>query len=212
MAFPDPSLPIATCVARDCSDCQVAAVVHCHFGPRDLANFLLISMPGFVIGGAGVLTPGTFPLVIWIAIIVAFFGFLEIRVMCSHCPHYAENGYTLGCWANHGAPKLWKYRPGPMSTIEKSVFFGGLVTVWVYPLPFLILAERWVLFGLYVLASAGFFAALKKLFCIRCLNFACPLNSVGESAREMFFQRNPTVGIAWGKVPREGHNDDRTGR
>jgi hypothetical protein len=28
-----------------------------------------------------------------------------------------EKGNTLGCSANHGSPKLWKYRPGPMSTV-----------------------------------------------------------------------------------------------
>ncbi|GAJ20475.1 unnamed protein product, partial [marine sediment metagenome] len=25
---------------------------------------------------------------------------------------------TLKCWANYGSPKLWKYRPGPMSLNE----------------------------------------------------------------------------------------------
>ena len=35
----------------------------------------------------------------------------------------AETGTkTLKCWANYGSPKLWKYRPGPMSLAEKTVF------------------------------------------------------------------------------------------
>jgi hypothetical protein len=46
------------------------------------------------------------------------FGLLEIRVMCSHCPHYAEAGRLLKCWANYGSPKLWAYRPGPMCRME----------------------------------------------------------------------------------------------
>ena len=51
-----------------------------------------------------------------IALCVGFFGFIETRVLCSHCPHYAEEGASLRCWANYGSPKLFKYRPGPMST------------------------------------------------------------------------------------------------
>jgi hypothetical protein len=39
-----------------------------------------------------VLSVGPIPLLIWIATFVAYFGFIEIRVLCSHCPHYAEKG------------------------------------------------------------------------------------------------------------------------
>ena len=124
MAFLDPTIPIATCGASDCTDCPVADAVHCHFRPAELGHFLLICMPSFLVGGAAVLSMGLTPLLIWIAVFIGFFGFLEIRVMCSHCPHYAEEGATLKCWANHGSPKLWKYRPGPMSTAENVVFFG----------------------------------------------------------------------------------------
>ncbi len=100
MAFQDPSLPIATCRASDCAECPVADSVHCHFRPMELAHFLLICMPTFLVGGAGILAVGLTPLLIWIGIIVGFFGFVEIRVLCSHCPHYAEEGATLGCWAS----------------------------------------------------------------------------------------------------------------
>lgn len=199
MSFLDPSKPIATCEASDCIDCPVEVAVHCHFRPKDLVHFLLICFPGFVIGGAAVLFIGTWPLTVWIAIIIGFFGFLEIRVMCSHCPHYAEDGLTLGCWANHGSPKLWKYRPGPMSAIEKLSFFGGLGLVWGYPLPFFWIGERWFLLALYFLTNTAFFTTLKLFLCTQCMNFACPLNSVSEAARDLFFQRNPSVAENWGK-------------
>ncbi len=199
MAFLDPTKPIATCEASECISCPVSKEVHCHFRPKELAHFLLICLPGFIIGGAGVLAFGIWPLAFWIAIIIGFFGFLEIRVMCSHCPHYAEDGTTLGCWANHGSPKLWKYRPGPMSAIENMTFFGGLAVVWCYPLPFLWIGELWFLLALYFLTNAAFFATLKLFLCSQCMNFACPLNSVGESTRDQFFQRNPSVAEHWGK-------------
>ena len=209
MAFRDSSKPIATCVATDCTDCPAETEVHCHFRPVELVHFLLISLPGFLIGGAGVLTAGAWSLAAWIAIIVGFFGFLEIRVMCSHCPHYAEEGPTLGCWANHGSPKLWKYRPGPMSALETSLFFGGLAAVWLCPFPFFVIGERWFLLALYVLTSAGFFVTLKLFLCFRCMNFACPLNSVADAAREAFFQRNPSVAEHWGKAM---HAEDARGK
>jgi hypothetical protein len=31
------------------------------------------------------------------------------------------------------------------------------------------------------------------------MNFACPLNNVGEQVRANFFKRNPTVSRAWGR-------------
>jgi len=199
MAFLDPATPIATCSAADCADCPVAASIHCHFRPKDLSHFLLISLPGFIIGGGAVLGFGVWPLAVWVAIIGGFFGLLEIRVMCSHCPHYAEPGDTLGCWANHGSPKLWRYRPGPMSPLEKAVFFGGLVAVWGYPLVFLAMGHSWFLLTVYVLTSSAFFVTLKMFLCSRCMNFACPLNGVGEAERNLFFERNPAVADAWGR-------------
>jgi hypothetical protein len=197
MTFQDPSLPIATCRASDCADCPVADSVHCHFRPAALAHFLFISIPTFLVGGAAVVAAGLIPLLIWVGVIVGFFGFIEIRVLCSHCRHYAEGGSTLRCWANHGSPKLWKYRPGPMSLAEKVVFFSGLVVVWGYPLAFFVVSGLWLLLGLYILLTTGFFMTLKMFLCTQCMNFACPLNAVSNSARELFFERNPSVARAW---------------
>ncbi len=197
MAFPDPTGPITTCSAISCEGCPVAGKVHCHFQPRDLVHFLLISVPGFIIGGVTIFAVGTLPLILYLAICIGFFGILEIRVMCSHCPHYAESGSTLTCWANHGSPKLWKYRPGPMSTMEKFWFFAGFALVWGYPLPFFLLGEAWFLLFLYVLTNLGFFITLKQFLCSKCMNFACPLNSVDQVTRAIFFRQNPSVAQHW---------------
>lgn len=199
MTFQDPSKPIATCKASDCINCPVSKQVHCHFSIKDLVYCLLISLPGFIVGGAGVLASGVWALAIWITVIIGFFWFLEIRVMCSHCPYYAEEGATLRCWANHGVPKLWRYRPGPMSVVEKMTFFGGMVIVWGYPLPFLLHNWMWFLIVLYLLADAAFFVMLRLFFCSQCMNFACPLNSVDKATRDKFFQRNPFIAEHWGE-------------
>jgi hypothetical protein len=202
MDFPEPSTPISTCASSDCTGCSVTGSIHCHFGPADLFHFYLISLPAFLVGGAGVLAAGLSPLLIWIGIVVGFFGFVEIRVMCSHCPHYAEEGSTLRCWANYGSPKLWRYRPGPMSRAEDVVFFCGLALVWGYPLWFFVMGGLWFLLVVYALLTASFFVTLKKFLCSQCMNFACPLNGIPDSARELFWERNPVVEKAW----KAGHN------
>jgi hypothetical protein len=107
MDFLDPSSPITTCEATDCAGCSVAGSVQCHFGPEDLIHFYLICFPAFLVGGAALFSSGWIPFLIWVGIFITFFGFVEIRVMCSHCPHYAEEKSSLRCWANYGSPKLW---------------------------------------------------------------------------------------------------------
>ena len=198
MLFLDPKRPIVSCASATCDRCPVCAALHCHFTLRDLSRFLLIALPSFLVGGAGIYHRSGWMLVVWIVMIVGFFGFLEIRVMCSHCPHYAEPGHSLKCWANYGSPKLWRYRPGPMTLIEKIIFFSGLLAVWGYPLLFLIAGSQWVLLAVYLLATAGFFMALRRYLCSQCINFACPLNTVDDTVRRGFFDRNPGVAKAWG--------------
>jgi hypothetical protein len=158
---------------------------------------LSLSIPSLILGGAGIYRVGGWFLVPWIALMAGFFGFLEIRVMCSHCPHYAEPGNSLQCWANYGSPKIWTYRPGPMSLMEKLLFLGGLAAIWGYPVIFLLVGPQWLLLVVYGISSAGLFMTLKLFFCTRCMNFACPLNTVPVHIRQNFFERNPKVAQAW---------------
>ncbi len=199
MLFLNPKKPIATCESSSCDDCPGENNLHCHFSLMDWVHFLLISFPPFLLGGAGIYHMTGWLLIPWIIFLVAFFGFIEIRVMCSHCPHYGEPESHLKCWANYGSPKPWKYRPGPMTIIEKTVFFGGFAIVWGYPLPFLIFGKQMFLLAVYLITTTGFFMTLKMFMCSRCMNFACPLNSVNKKVRKQFFDRNPSVAEAWGK-------------
>ena len=199
-AFLDPSKPITTCSAKTCSDCPVSTEVHCHFHARDLRTFLLIMLPVFFIGGTGIWLVSPWWLAPWLLAMVSYFGFAEIRVMCSHCPHYAEPGKGLQCWANYGSPRLWKYRPGPMSRGETIVFLAGLSIVLGYPIVFLALAARWLLLAAYLLTAIGWYASLRRSYCSECMNFACPLNIVRDDIRIEFFKRNPDVAHAWEKI------------
>ena len=197
--FLDPHRPLKTCTAQTCEGCPVSKDVHCHFNGRDLAAFLFAGFPMVIIGGAGVVQIGAWWLVPWLLIVFSYFGFVEIRVMCSHCPHYAEPGKSLQCWANYGSPRLWKYRPGPMSLTEKVVFATGLALVMGYPLPFLLVGSQWFLLAVYLLTVVSFYLTLQRSYCSECMNFACPLNITSEEVRAEFFMRNPTVARAWGK-------------
>jgi hypothetical protein len=196
-AFLDPNKPIITCASASCEGCEVGQKLHCHFRARDLARFLLNALSPFLLATAGIVRVSGWWLAPWLIAALGYFGFLEIRVMCSHCPHYAEQGASLKCWANYGSPKLWKYRPGPMSRMETFWFFSGFVVILVYPLVFLLIGAQWFLLAMYVLTAAGAAVTLLTSFCSQCMNFACPLNRVDGTTRWAFFERNPTIAQAW---------------
>jgi hypothetical protein len=196
--FLDPQKPLSTCSSANCKGCPVQNHLSCHFNGRDLARFLVIAFPPFIVGGIGIARLNAWLLIPWIVLCLSYFGFIEIRVMCSHCPHYAEpDTKSLQCWANYGSPKLWKYRPGPMTRGEKFVFFAGLVLIAGYPLTFLLAEMQWLLLAVFLVTSVGLGALLQSQLCTQCMNFACPLNRVEPGVRALFFARNPVVSEAW---------------
>jgi hypothetical protein len=198
--FLDSHRPLTTCTASGCEGCPVSKDVHCHFHGRDLAAFLFAGLPMAIVGGAGIIRVSAWWLIPWAAMAFAYFGFIEIRVMCSHCPHYAEPGKSLQCWANYGSPRLWKYRPGPMTGTEKFVFEAGLLLIFGYPLAFLLMGLQWFLLAIYLLTTVSFYVTLRHSFCSQCMNFACPLNLTNDQVRAAFFERNPIVARAWGRA------------
>lgn len=99
-------------------------------------------MPLWLNAGYIIFMQNHFLFTIWIIFTFSYFGLIEIRVMCSHCPHYAEPEIkSLKCWTNYGSPKLWKYRPGPMSIIEKTIFIAGFL-IMLLPLVFILLTKK----------------------------------------------------------------------
>jgi hypothetical protein len=206
--FLDSNQPLSTCSLADCTGCPLQHQLQCHFSGRELLRFFGIAFPPFILGGIGIVRMNTWMLLPWVGLVIAYFGFVEIRVMCSHCPHYAEPGIkSLQCWANYGSPKLWKFRPGPMTKSENIVFFTGLVLIGIYPLAFLLLGAQWILLVFFILTVTGMALLMGRLMCSRCMNFACPFNSVEKTLRETFFAHNPIVGQAW-----QGKGTNREGK
>ena len=106
-----------------CEDCSIAGRLKCHYSSADLfrfvGTFLLFAVPGLVgmiLAGYGWYIPG------WAGFMVLFFSLWEIRILCSHCPYYAEGDRILHCIANYGVFKLWKYPPEPMNRWETTLF------------------------------------------------------------------------------------------
>jgi hypothetical protein len=189
--------PLATCLREDCLACPIREVIHCHFRVVDFVRFMAIALPSLLVGAVGIEVHLGYWLVPWAILSAAFFGFIEIRVLCSHCPHYAQPGRVLRCWANPGSPKVWKYHPGPLARVEKVVFLSGLAAIWGFPLACTILGGDWLLAALLGASTGAFFVLLRRRFCSRCMNFACPLNLVRQPTREQFFRLNPAC--EWGK-------------
>ena len=126
-----------------------------------------------------------------------FFELWETRILCSHCPYYAERGTTLHCIANYGSLKLWKYRPEPMSSSEKVQLWLGFAILGGYPFPFMILGRQvlWAIAALWGLVM--FFWTLREYTCSRCVNFSCPLNTVPKETVDAYLERNPVMRQAW---------------
>jgi hypothetical protein len=196
--FLDPNKSLVTCTFSDCKNCVLNNQLQCHFKIWGLLRFFVVAFPPFILAGIGIAHINAWLLLPWVALALSYFGLIEIRVMCSHCPHYAEPEIkSLKCWANYGSPKLWKYNPGPMSIIEKVVFFIGLGLLGGYPMVILLHSRARLLFVLFILSIISMGGLMSRTMCNHCMNFACPFNRVEITLREAFFNLNPTIADTW---------------
>lgn len=181
-----------------CEDCSIAGRLKCHYRSADLfrfvGTFFLFAVPalvGMILGGYGWYIAG------WVGFMVLFFSLWEIRILCSHCPYYAEEGRVLHCIANYGSPKVWRYHPEPMSTSEKIQLMIGFVILIGYPFPFILLGNQYAMALVALFGGVIFFGTLRKTTCSRCVNFSCPLNLVPKDVVDDFLTRNPVMRKAW---------------
>ena len=182
----------------ECADCSLGGRLKCRFRVSDLLHFMgmfgsfaLPAAIGVSLGGYGPWLWG------WVAFCLIFFEFWEIRILCSHCPYYAEAGSTLHCIANYSSLKVWKYHPEPMSRAEKVQLWIGFAILGGYPFPFLLLGQQFA-FALLAFWGLGlFFWTLLKYTCSQCVNFSCPLNRVPKAVVDEYLRRNPVMRQAW---------------
>jgi hypothetical protein len=217
--------PHDVCTWRDekvCVDCGLRGELNCRWDSKVLRFFVLKEIPPIVVAIFGMVMVGImsglwWPLAALFIMVIVFWGFgLETRILCSHCPYYAEEGKTLHCLALHGSPKWWRYRPEPMNRLEKTVLLFFFISLLVIP----VLVEAygiWFItthygeYGLIALLGmvgitlasimAGILWVLIMLyaFCSQCVNFSCPLNTVPKSMVDEYLRRNPVMRDAWVK-------------
>lgn len=182
----------------ECAGCPLGERLKCRFDKADLFHFMALfggfafpAVIGIVLGGYGRWLLG------WAAFCLIFFELWEIRILCSHCPYYAEAGRTLHCIANYGSLKLWRYHPEPISRAEKLQLWIGFAILFGYPFLFLLLGGQWAFAFLAFWGGVLFFWTLRRYTCSQCVNFSCPLNTVPQEVVDEYLRRNPTMREAW---------------
>jgi hypothetical protein len=194
----DRQLPCSWQNETICNECDISGKIMCRFDRKDMLIFFMIMFPFFVTTIAGTIIAGYgWYLLLWLAYAIFFFFVWEARVLCSHCPNWAEPGKTLHCHANYGVIKIWKYRPGPMSKSDKIQFVIGAAIAIGFPFVLMITGHEYMftLIGLSTVASGLFF--LRKTACSRCINFSCPSNAVPKQYIDAYLKRNPQIQKAW---------------
>jgi hypothetical protein len=194
----NPAEPCTWQPTSACVGCQLGAELMCRYDPRDLTSFFVNFLPfgiaviaGMILGGYGIFLLG------WFAYWIFFFFVWEARVLCSHCPFWAEEGRILHCHANCGVFKIWPYRPGPMSRSEQIQFILGASIFVLFPLVFMVLGGQYLLVVLAVASAISAGYNLRKNTCSRCIQFSCPVNIVPKATMDAYLRRNPGMRSAW---------------
>lgn len=182
----------AACVRTTCQGCDLQSRLLCIHTGKDLLDFILPVLVPFIPFMAGMII-GQFwiPILIWLALIALFFGYVEALILCRHCPHYAEDGFLLRCHANYGLPKIPRYDPRPLTRIEKNLWLLYAGVLAFYYLPFFILSGQWLLLSI---TTAGILSAawtVQRTQCTRCYHLSCPANRVPDEVREAFYRCYP---------------------
>lgn len=174
--------------------------------------FAVLAFIGMVM--AFLFTGTWWPLALYVGYWAFFFVLLEIRILCSHCPFYAEGGRILHCHANHGLVKLWRYHPEPMGPVERGSLIVCLGLFAFIPVAFQAYGVWYLASGdggdgpvsLLVMATisiatllvgVAYLAILMTALCTRCVNFSCPLNRVPKRVVDEYLRRNPVMREAW---------------
>ncbi|MBN1123056.1 MAG: hypothetical protein JXJ17_18425 [Anaerolineae bacterium] len=197
----DPKNPFNLCTWKPesaCEGCQTGAAINCRHSWADLLRFYLYfslfgvpAIIGVIRAGYGLWLWG------WLGYAVFFFFIWESRILCSHCPYYAENSLVLHCLANHGVLKIWRYHPEPMSRFEQWQFMIGAGILVLYPFLLMILGGEWLFAALTAAVTVIGSVLIYRTICSRCINFSCPANHVPKQIVDAYLMRNPVMREAW---------------
>ncbi|MFX1275862.1 MAG: hypothetical protein ACFFBP_05245 [Promethearchaeota archaeon] len=204
------------CIWKDqleCGDCELNEKLFCRPKLKYMIYFTTPFFIGIIPVALGMLISANIELLWkiifftgWIGYSIFFFFIWESRMVCNHCPYYANDEQkTLHCPIDRGKLKTGKYNPGPLSKSEKIQFIIGVSILVGYPFPFLIIFNLFIPLIIYIAAIASWLIILQFKICTDCVNFACVLNRVPKSIRSEFMNRNPIIKKAWEE---EGYHFD----
>ncbi len=221
---------LINCIAdekSDCIECELNGKLLCIIDKKFANRFLIgnityriLALTIFVMSG---LLIGHWWMLISYAIILPLtFLVIEPRLLCSYCPFYEKEGKCLKCWALRGMPKLWKYRPGPATKIEKNVMliFGTFIDVFPFVgsiwgiIHFALNTTNNLFAGISLIVITILFLIVATYFskillgnaCKKCANFSCSMNKVPYEIVKIFLEKNPKMKEAWIKA---GWKDER---
>jgi len=195
------------CIWKDkseCKECDLHEKLFCRPKSKYILYFGLPALSGMIPAGIGLFI-SNFELLLkilifggWIGYLAFFFFVWESRMVCNHCPYFANDEQrTLHCPIDKGKLKTSKYDPGPTTISEKIQFMIGLLIFMGYPLLFLALAGQILLFFITLAGMFTWIIVIQLKVCTDCVNFACILNRVPKSVRLQFFEKNPIIKKAW---------------
>ena len=218
----DDSNPHGVCTWGEealCEGCGLRGALNCRWDWRLLLGFAALILPFgassvavFLVAGS--LTGNWLPPAAYFVLLAIFLTVVETRILCSHCPFYARAGWTIRCHANHGFPRLWRYRPGSMNAAERV----SLISCFLFFLAFPAVTGTWGIGLLYwrapeqgpvgllglayitavnLASAASFIILLGVFYCTRCVNFSCPFNRISEAVRREYLAMNPVLEEAW---------------
>jgi len=204
---PITGLATEICIWKDeseCSDCNLHEKIFCRPKLKYLLMFALPMFFGLIPMVIGVIFANLellFKIIFfggWIGYSFFFFNVWESRMVCNHCPYYANDEQkSLHCPIDKGKLKTSKYDPGPASKSEKIQFAVGALIFVLYPIPFLIVGNLIPQLILYSLGIIIWIIVIQLKVCSDCINFACLMNRVPESIRNEFIKKNPVIRKAW---------------
>ncbi len=190
----------AACVRQTCTGCEIEGKLLCIHTRADLIDFLVLFVTYAIPAFAGMII-GQFwlGLAAWLTLAVIFFGYVEALILCRHCPHYAEQGFLLGCHANSGLPKIPKFDPRPLNKVEQIAWLLYATVLCLWYVPFFIASGQWLLLAITTWALIAAARTVQRTKCTRCYNLSCPVNRVPGDVRQAFFKNCPEFATAWGK-------------